>query len=281
MTIPYELIDTIITYCDLCTLINIRCINKHYSKFISHNPLKHELPLHKHASKYLSTCKSLWSLYFASIKTCMFCNVKFRGKFHHGFFSHEKCIKDRSIYLDTIEKNYPLRFFEHNKINTFYFEHYNVGSYKMLWCDKHQYYPYKHTYEYIRIDKKYIYNIPDLKNSRKIELMTLLYKSGLELRKDSSLCGRYIDDGTYLYGDCIEDIVTRMCQMKFLYDYTEYRQQLRVNYRELRLGYEDLDIYVRDVSFYGVDPKKYTEDQILQTTPFPEVWPWKNQFSPL
>ena len=57
------------------------------------------------------------------------------------------------------------------------------------------------------------------RKQRRQELMEELNKYGLELRGDSKLCMGYID-GTICNWD-MNEIVERMCQMRYLYDYCD------------------------------------------------------------
>lgn len=101
------------------------------------------------------------------------------------------------------------------------------------------------------------------KPQRKNDLIKALSEKGLELRSDSKLCSKYINTGE---GE-IDEIVDRMCQMKYLFDYCDMRKVLHEVGKEYD---ETLDAgYIPDFRVFD-----YAEYTILQTTSYPETWPW-------
>lgn len=104
------------------------------------------------------------------------------------------------------------------------------------------------------------------KENRRQKLIQALQEKGLELRRDSKLCEKYINRG----GEDIDFVVERMCQMKYLFEYNydvfqknmdkahrQYEEELEAGYipdwpvfdeaesmtlREIG-GYPDIDDY--------------------------------------
>jgi hypothetical protein len=104
-------------------------------------------------------------------------------------------------------------------------------------------------------------------NKRKEKLINELNKVGLSLRGDSVLCQDYI------YGNDSEDlewIVSRMCQMKYLFEYcnmNECKNEAYEEYRNIRaMGlYPDFKVFERaeDIAL-----EKYSNGK------YPKVFPW-------
>jgi hypothetical protein len=125
-------------------------------------------------------------------------------------------------------------------------------------------------------------------NKRKAELETALHKAGLQLRSDSTLCSNYIDgkidgkiDGNTSHGrshdsnmyTTIDQIVKRMCNMKYLYDYCHMEECRDIAYEEyretLKAGYYP-DCSVSDSAEY-LALKKYSNST------YPLIYPWQVQ----
>ena len=93
-----------------------------------------------------------------------------------------------------------------------------------------------------------------------------LEKVGLELRSDSNFCKNYIenDDGN------IDEIVLRMCQMKYLFEYKDMRKMLvKVNNDQE----EELDAgYFPDITVF-----QQAEWNIMKKKSYPRLWhfPWQ------
>ena len=108
----------------------------------------------------------------------------------------------------------------------------------------------------------------EMNDKRKTKLVKVLKEYGLELRNDSKLCNGYID-GT-IKDLSLNEIVQRMCQMKYLYDYCnmddccaeayDYQQE------ELRAGYFPDCTVFEHAELIAL--KKYGN--------YPAVWPWLN-----
>jgi hypothetical protein len=103
------------------------------------------------------------------------------------------------------------------------------------------------------------------RNERKYELIMALRCKGLLLRSDSKYCRLYIDHNE---GD-IDDIVQRMCEMKFLYDYCNFKNELKIAKQEqideLNSGYFP-DCPVFDQAEMNV---------LIKIGKYPKVFPWQ------
>ena len=107
----------------------------------------------------------------------------------------------------------------------------------------------------------------DDKIFRKNSLINKLQIYNLELRNDSKLCSEYID-GTLK--DWTEDqVVSRMCQMKYLFDYRNMSYYLDKAYsdqkEEKRAGYyPDMTIF------------EQAEYEAMKNHKYPHIYPWIN-----
>ena len=116
-------------------------------------------------------------------------------------------------------------------------------------------------------------NLEKKRSKRKKMLVKALKEYDLEFRNDSKLCQGYIN-GTIKDWD-IDDIVERMCQMKFLYEYCHmdkcYKEAIKKR-KELRDYGIRSDVPLQDeaeeiaLDRYG---KKYGKKG-----KYPKVWPW-------
>jgi hypothetical protein len=123
------------------------------------------------------------------------------------------------------------------------------------------------------IDNKQQKKINNLNNKkikedkRKIKLINALKKSGLKLREDSKFCQLYINGKTK---ESLEDIVDRMCQMKYLYEYCHMDECKHIAYKEqqeeLEAGYFP-DCSISDQAEY-IALKKYSNGK------YPVIFPW-------
>ena len=107
------------------------------------------------------------------------------------------------------------------------------------------------------------------KKMRMNELENKLKKAGLELRNDSKLCDNYIE-GTIKIK--IDDVVERMCQVKYLYEYCHMEKCKNKAYndqiKELNAGYfPDCSVFdqAEDIAL-----SKYSNGK------YPEKYPWHN-----
>lgn len=101
--------------------------------------------------------------------------------------------------------------------------------------------------------------------TRKVELTLALKDVGVELRKDSKLCRKYIQDGD---GD-VECITKRMCEMKYLFEYCNIREVVKHLETEYCIILENGDIPDFDV---------FSEaEQIVlhKVQGYPKVFPWQ------
>lgn len=104
-------------------------------------------------------------------------------------------------------------------------------------------------------------------NKRRILLRKKLKEYDLDLRSDSRLCQKYIEN-EYIPAMNIDEVVQRMCQMRFLFDYCNMRQVLEKVGQE---QYEELDAgYIPDVPVF-----EWAEFLILEEIKsYPTEWPW-------
>ena len=106
----------------------------------------------------------------------------------------------------------------------------------------------------------------ELSKKRKTKLVQSLKKYGLVLRNDSKLCNGYID-GT-ITDWTIDQIVNRMCQMKYLYDYCHmdkcYQEAYEAQQDEFNAGYfPDCSVF-EQAELIALE--KYGN--------YPAKWPW-------
>lgn len=101
------------------------------------------------------------------------------------------------------------------------------------------------------------------RESRTKKMIEALHKAGLELSQNSRLCELYIDEDI---GD-LDDIVERMCQMKFLYEYNDIQSILdRIVQRYQRdLGYVPDHIVFPEAEYFILQKIKA----------YPRVYPWQ------
>ena len=86
-------------------------------------------------------------------------------------------------------------------------------------------------------------NSEERREKRRVHLTALLSKYGLELRDDSKLCQGYIN-GT-VKDKSPEWIVSRICQMKYLYDYCDMKSAFKA---AKQLKTENPDIFVKETA---------------------------------
>jgi len=103
---------------------------------------------------------------------------------------------------------------------------------------------------------------------RREKLFNALHKVGLVLRDDSKLCENYINGETKKIK--IKDIVKRMCQMKYLFEYChmdECKQKALEEQRETLEAWYFPDCYVFDeAERMALNEYSYGE--------YPEIYPW-------
>jgi len=102
------------------------------------------------------------------------------------------------------------------------------------------------------------------KNNRKILLEKALNEYQLVIRDDSKLCHGYID-GT-IKDWTIPQIVNRMCQMRYLYDYCNFDEIYEKVWRNIR----EYEHYVDSQEVFDT-----AEHKVLKTCGgYPSVFPW-------
>lgn len=88
------------------------------------------------------------------------------------------------------------------------------------------------------------------------DLSEALIREGIEFREDSQLCNKYVN-GELEESWTLESVVRRMCEMRFLFEYTNFR------------------------NFYTVVKQNMTFDQAEKSVlrmigGYPQLWPWNN-----
>jgi hypothetical protein len=104
------------------------------------------------------------------------------------------------------------------------------------------------------------------RNKRKQEIINGLAKYKLELRNDSKLCQGYIDNTIKDW--TINEIVNRMCQMKYLFDYCNMDYYLGKAYQFQKD--EINDGYYPDCSVF----EKAELMALKKVKKYPKEWPW-------
>lgn len=108
------------------------------------------------------------------------------------------------------------------------------------------------------------------RNQRKSELVDAMNQYHLVIRSDSKLCEGYID-GT-IKNWTLPQIVERMCQMKYLYEHTNFS--------------DEYDSVRKDMYYYGDYP---SSEEIFDTAEhnilskcggYPKIYPWMKGASP-
>lgn len=107
-----------------------------------------------------------------------------------------------------------------------------------------------------------------LREQRKQELVDALAEYKLSLRADSKLCQGYIN-GT-ITDRSVDEIVHRMCQMHFLFNYADMDNCLD-------RAYELHNAERNDGCFSDFSVFERAERLALKKRPYPSSWPWLNQ----
>lgn len=111
-------------------------------------------------------------------------------------------------------------------------------------------------------------------NIRRKKLIKALRKMGLEMRRDSKLCEGYIDGSIKDW--TLEEVVNRMCQMKFLYEYANMKHYLiKAEYEQMKHFNDDGDDdYIPDIPTHDLAELYALEE----CGGYPDEWPWlKNE----
>jgi hypothetical protein len=120
----------------------------------------------------------------------------------------------------------------------------------------------KRKNEPIRLKKE-----AEKRNKRQEILVNALNRYGLELRSDSQLCNGYID-GT-IKDWSLDEIVERMCQMKYLFEYMNMKYYLDKIYHEQKMEREFSKYYPTQTVFE--EAEEYVLSKIKG---YPKTWPW-------
>ena len=135
------------------------------------------------------------------------------------------------------------------------------------WCDRHR--------DVIaeRVEARALKRaaIQNLRERRRASLEKALGKKGLVLRDDSELCALYIkgrkrietNDGE-IVSLTLAFIVQEMCIMRYLHEYTRFREMVEEEVEEIHFAY---DYYPRGVY-------RMAHDAVKCRIPIPDVFPW-------
>ena len=115
----------------------------------------------------------------------------------------------------------------------------------------------------IKNDKKKIKT-----ESKKNKLINKLHEAGIEFRDESILCHTYIYENSKY---TLDEIVERMCQMKYLYEYCNYNKYKNDAYKQ----------YLEDKKYGHVDYRvsDLAEMNALNAHSngiYPNIFPWQN-----
>ncbi len=135
------------------------------------------------------------------------------------------------------------------------------GFYKCSECK--EYFKYETLYDYEDIlycddciPEEILLEFNEMEEREK-ELKETLGKYKLKLREDSKLCENYIEDGE---GD-INEIVQRMCEMKYLFEYCNMRKRIK-----------DIKLQNKDSIFTPFQEAEY--NILKEKGGYPKEWPW-------
>ena len=105
----------------------------------------------------------------------------------------------------------------------------------------------------------FYYNTPE---ERTAILQAKLDPFMLKIRKDSKLCNRFINGGVISIYDTLDELVERMVQLNYLYNYTNYST----------LTEESKDIIRTSINYRHILNR--LEMQALDMQGYPAKWPW-------
>lgn len=92
-------------------------------------------------------------------------------------------------------------------------------------------------------------------------------KLGLKMRLDSKLCNKFIESGFLSAYNSTFKIATRMAEMHYLYNYTNYSSIL-----EEKLQIYNLKVKMGKVPY--IKPQVESEFLAMKGNDYPEKWPW-------
>lgn len=196
---------------------------------------------------------------------CSFCEaIMYHDRFHidpcdDAHCDHESCLMiSESDITNMVSYPCSCRWASQNDICGYCFDYYTTVLY-----DK--------TEEYIEhalaIHRRRQY-IQSTKDDRKQELIKALHHLKLKLRDDSVLCNKYINNAKFVgEHNSIDKIVQAMARMRYLYEYTAYREEIQKVRNERKRSRR---------TFGGptISISKEARNRILRKTVFPRTWPW-------
>lgn len=105
------------------------------------------------------------------------------------------------------------------------------------------------------------------KEQRKEMLEKEFEKLKIDMRDDSKLCSKFIENGFLTVYNSTLKIATRMAEMHYLHKYTNYPEILKDKYEEYQ---EKLDMG----KIHYIKPQVEAEYIALEGKNYPETWPW-------
>lgn len=115
--------------------------------------------------------------------------------------------------------------------------------------------------------------VADVRVQRREKLANALAEKGLPLRMDGFLCTTYVKNGDTAEWS-LDAVVRRMCEVRFLYDYTRYEDLYQTMMRWAKLEQPEIEMNKREI-------QKKAEEAVLSTLPgktWPARWPWLRTF---
>jgi len=110
----------------------------------------------------------------------------------------------------------------------------------------------------------------DLRTKRRESLENALKKKGLIVREDSELCALYISGRRKIESDegavslTLKFIVHEMCIMKYLFEYTDFQEQVE----------NEIENIADDYGYYPRGVRKMAHTIVKHRTPLPSTFPW-------
>jgi hypothetical protein len=116
--------------------------------------------------------------------------------------------------------------------------------------------------------QKRLSNKQSKKEKRKYDLLDALNQYGLTLRSDSKLCKGYLEGKIKDTKSNLDFIVERMCQMKYLFEYCDMKNEIEKAKKEQQEEWNDG--YFPDISVFD-----HAELNILRRiNTYPKIFPW-------
>lgn len=129
------------------------------------------------------------------------------------------------------------------------------------------------SYEQNGTQAKFRQHIISIRKEREAVLSAALAEKGLKIRRDGFLCTTYLKHGETPEWP-LDAIVRRMCEIRFLYDYTPYEQLYAQMLEWARCEKPEKEVNKKEI-------QKMAEESILSTLvgkTWPARWPWLHTY---